>query len=69
MTDCEDECFDTSTDEWVKMVNDQSFLEFLDQSEWDVDLALFEDESVYDALNDESAYQEFLESVIGNINI
>ena len=56
VTDCGEEYFDTSTDEWVKMVNDQSFFELLDQSEWDVDSAMFEDESVDDGCSDEPAY-------------
>ena len=42
--------------------------ELLDQSEWEVDLALL-DESVDDGQDDEPAYPEFLDTVIGNVNI
>ena len=40
----------------------------LDQSEWEVDSALL-DESVDDGQEDEPAYPEFLDPVIGNNNI
>ena len=64
----EEDYLDKSNDEWVEMVNDQSFMELLDQSEWEVDSALL-DESVDDGQDDEPAYPEFLDTVIGNISI
>ena len=67
-SDSEEDYLDKSKDEWVEMVNDQSFMELLDQSEWEVDSALL-DESVDDGRDDEPAYPEFLDTVIGNINI
>ena len=51
-----------STDEWMEICNDQSFMEILDISEWDVDSTLFEEPSVF---NDQQlAYPEFLDSMI-----
>lgn len=67
-SDSEEDYLDKSNDEWVEMVNDQSFMELLDQSEWEVDSALL-DESVDDGQDDEPAYPEFLDTVIGNISI
>ncbi|XP_044167085.1 ATP-dependent DNA helicase RecQ-like [Acropora millepora] len=67
-SDSEEDYLDKSNDEWVEMVNDQSFMELLDQSEWEVDSALL-DESFDDGQDDEPAYPEFLDTVIGNINI
>ena len=67
-SDSEEDYLDKSNDQWVEMVNDQSFMELLDQSEWEVDSALL-DESVDDGRDDEPAYPEFLDTVIGNINI
>ena len=67
-SDTEEDYLDKSNDEWVEMVNDQSFMELLDQSEWEVDSALL-DESVDDGQDDEPAYPEFLDTVIGNVNI
>ena len=53
---------DQSTDEWMEICNDQSFMELLDISEWDVDSTMFEELSV---LNDQQpSYPEFLDSVI-----
>ena len=53
---------DQSTDEVMEICNDQSFMDLLDMSEWDVDSAMFEELSV---LNDQQpAYPEFLDSVI-----
>ena len=50
------------------MINDQSFLKLLEQSEWCVDSVV--DEAALDDMHeDEPAYPEFLESIITDINI
>ena len=63
----EDSYFEDNGDEWVKLMDDQSFMELLDLSEWDVESSI-EDESISD-MHDDSAYPEFLDSVICNLNI
>ena len=61
-SDSDDFSVDQSTDEWMEICNDQSFMELLDMSEWDIDSTMFEEPSV---LNDQQpAYPEFLDSVI-----
>ena len=61
-SDSDDFSFDQSTDEWMEICNDQSFMELLDMSEWDVDSTMFEEQSV---LNDQQpAYPEFLDSMM-----
>ena len=60
-SDSDDFSVDQSTDEWMEICNDQSFMELLDMSEWDVDSTMFEEPSV---INDQQpAYPEFLDSV------
>ena len=49
----EEDFLDNSTDEWVELVNDQSFMELLNQSIWDV-------ESVDDGHNGKLVYPELL---------
>ena len=61
-SDSDDFSFDQSTDEWMEICNDQSFMELLDMSKWDVDSTMFEEPSV---LNDQQpAYPEFLDSMM-----
>ena len=67
-SDSEEDYFERSSDEWVDMVNDQSFLELLDQSEWCVD-SVVDDETLDNMHEDEPAYPEFLDSIIGDINM
>ena len=45
-SDSDDFSFDQSTDGWMEICNDQSFMELLDMSEWDVDSIMFEEPSV-----------------------
>ena len=66
ISDSEDP-FDQSTDEWMELCNDQSFMELLDQSEWDMDSTIFEEQSVID--DGQPAYPEFLDSTIGIVNL
>ena len=47
------------------MINDQSFMDLMDQSEWFVDSML---EGEPDKV-DESAYPEFFDNVIGDVNM
>ena len=49
------------------MVNDQSFMDLIDQSEWDIESML--EDAFHDNVHDDAAYPEFLDSVIGDINI
>ena len=51
----------------VKLMDDQSLMELLDLSEWDVESSI-EDESITD-MHDDSAYPEFLDNFICNLNI
>ena len=66
ISDSEDP-FDQSTDEWMELCNDQSFMELLDQSEWDIDSTIFEEQSAID--DGQPAYPEFLDSTIGIVNL
>lgn len=63
----EDSYFEDNGDEWVKLMDDQLFMELFDLLEWDVEL-LIEDESISD-MYDDFVYFEFLDSVICNLNI
>ncbi len=47
ISDSEDP-FDQSTDEWMQLCNDQSFMELLDQSEWDIDSTIIEEQTAID---------------------
>lgn len=67
-SDSEEDYFEESSDEWVDMINDQSFLELLEQSEWCVD-SVVDDEALDDMHEDEPAYPEFLDSIISDINM
>ena len=62
----DDAYFDGSNHEWIEMVNDQSFMDLIDQSEWDVDSIL--EEAPHDDMQEDAAYPEFLDSFIGDIN-
>lgn len=64
-SDSEDDYFEQSNDEWEELINDQSFMDLMNQSEWFVD-SMLEDEP--DKV-DESAYPEFLDNVIGDVNL
>ena len=65
-SDSEDDCFEPSNDEREDLINDKSFMDLLDQSEWFVD-SMLENEP-FDNV-DESAYPEFLDNVIGDVNM
>ena len=52
----------------MDLVNDQSFLELLDQSEWCVD-SVVDDEALDNMYEDEPAYPEFLDSIISDMNM
>ena len=65
-SDSEEDYLEQSNDEWVDLINDQSFMDLMDQSEWFVD-SMLEDEPLDNA--DESAYPEFLDNVIGGVNM
>lgn len=65
-SDSEEDYFEQSNDEWEYLINDQSFMDLMDQSEWFVD-SMLEDEPSDKA--DESAYPAFLDNVIGDVNL
>ena len=65
-SDSEEDYFEKSNDEWEDLINDQSFMDLMDQSEWFVD-SMLEDEPFDNA--DESAYPEFLDNVFGDVNM
>lgn len=46
-SDSDDFSVDQSADEWTEICNDQSVMESLDMSEWDVDSTMFEEPSVF----------------------
>ena len=62
-SDCEDEDFEDGHNEWVEMLNDQSFMDLIDQSEWDVESLL--EEAPHD-VHDDAAYPEFLDILIAD---
>jgi len=62
-----DDYFEDGNHEWVEMVNNQSFMDLIDQSEWDVDSML--EDVPRDNVHDVAAYPEFLHSVRGGVNI
>ena len=66
----EDSYFEDNDDEWVELMDDQSFMELLDLSEWDVESSIEDKSTGISDMHDESAYPEFfLDSVICNLNI
>jgi len=66
-SDSDEDYFEDGNHEWVEMVNDQSFMDLIDQSEWDVETML--EDAPHDNVDNDAAYPEFLDSVIGDINI
>ena len=65
-SDSDDDYFEPDNDEWENLINDKPFMDLLDQSEWFVD-SMLENEP-FDNV-DESAYPEFLDNVIGDVNM
>ena len=62
-SDCEDEDFEDGNNERVEMLNDQSFMDLIDQSEWDVESLL--EEAPHD-VHDDAAYPGFLDILIAD---
>ena len=63
----EDSYFEDNGHDLVKLMDDQSLMELLDMSEWDVESSI-DDESITD-MHDHSAYPKFLDNFICNLNI
>lgn len=66
-SDSEEDDFEQSSDKRVDKINDQSYLELLDQCEWCVD-SVVDNEAIDKMHEDEPAYPELLDS-ISDINI
>ena len=66
-SDSDEDYFEDGNHEWVEMVNDQSIMDLIDQSEWEVESML--EDAPHDNVDNDAAYPEFLDSVIGDINI
>ena len=54
MSDSNSEDFQDGNHEWVEMVNEQSFMDFIDQSEWDVESML--EDATHCNVHDDAAY-------------
>ena len=52
-SDSDEDYFEDGNHEWVEVVNDQSFMDLIDQSEWDVESIL--EDAPHDNVDNDAA--------------